>query len=141
MRVLVLAASLSGLGALLATHNAPPSRQTRPVLINVTCAGPDVVNILINPWSRDLNEGDVVELSLNANANTEQLTLEPKDPNDWLFDDPFPYAVSKATPKQLTQLKGTVQKGHAYGYTLTATCKAGDGPAKKIVIDPDMVVH
>lgn len=141
MRLFVpVAASLLGLGALPVLHTAPPQRVTRQVLINVTCAGANVVDVLINPWSRHMNVGDIVEFRLNANANTSDLTITPKDGNDWLFDDPFPYTVTKSTPKQLTRLKGTVQKGRSYAYNITATCKVANGPDKKIIIDPDIVV-
>lgn len=130
-----------GLAALPALFLLPSPNQgaTRPVVINVTCAGPGV-NFTLTPWRVGLSAANPVEWRIVGSANTDEITINPVTAGDWPFQEDPPFRATKAAPKGGGALKGGLQSGQVFHYSVTLTCQAPNGQAYRVVIDPDMVV-
>ncbi len=101
MRSALLAAA--GLFGLAAVPGIPSTTleqgAARPVVVNVTCTGQGV-NFSLTPWSVGLSAANPVDWRINASANTDEITIEPKVGEDWPFEETPPFRATKAAPKR-----------------------------------------
>jgi len=138
--ILIAAAGLLGLAVVPFIRPAPRSQgAVRPVVLTVTCTGQGV-NFSLSPWVVGLNAANPVEWRVNGSANTDEITIEPKDPGQWPFEEPPPYIATKSTPKRGGALKAGLQPGQVFRYTVTLQCRTPTSGPFRVVIDPDMVV-
>ncbi len=136
-RTLIAAAGLLGLAGIPLFRPTQPA--VRPVVLTVTCTGQGV-NFSLMPWSVGLSNANPVEWRINSNANTDEITIEPKPGEGWPFEEAPPFRATKTAPKRAGALKSGLQRGDVYRYTVTLTCRTPSSGPYRVVIDPDMVV-
>lgn len=118
-----------------AVHGPSPARATQTVTVNARCAGPRNTDVSVQPWNLHVAQGDDVQWSINAAANTDAITITPKA--TWPFANNRAQG-SKAAPANSSGMRpGSRGK---YSYSISLICQAGNNPPDTVVIDPDVIV-
>lgn len=124
--------------ATVATTGAVRQAQLVTVTVNARCAGPNTTQITVQPWNVRLNQGDQLRWVINANANSDEIVVEPKETSRWPFATRDAMLGTKEqparTPSMLANGRGT------YKYNISLTCQSGNNPPDRVVIDPDVIV-
>ena len=109
---------------------------TREVTIDARCTGGENTSITLRPWNLKIRQGDVVNWVLNANANSDDVTITPKR-NAWPFAAPPPYRGSKKTRAQSGAMRPNSRGRYSYNVSLICTNGAR---SDTVLIDPDIIV-
>lgn len=121
---------------LVRTSNAP--RAVVQVTVNARCAGPSNTEITVSPWNVHLAQGDEIAWVLSANANSNDITITPKETSDWPFATRGPFNGTKGAPARAGGMPGNARG--VYKYNIELVCQSGQNPPDRIVIDPDIIV-
>ncbi len=108
----------------------------REVTIDARCSGGDNTSITLRPWNLKLRQGDVVNWVLNANANSDEVTITPKR-DAWPFVGAPPYKGVKRNPAQSGAMRPN-SRGR-YSYNVSLICTNGLS-SDTVMIDPDIIV-
>ncbi len=132
---------LAGLG--LGVANALPSRshsQASPTSVDVRCTG-GRVQVTIDPWRMEVQQGGVGEWELNANAGSTTIEITPKRPgqNNWPFQAARHTGGRGAANRARGANMRANQGGRQFGYNITLVCQDGD-ETHTVVIDPDIII-
>ncbi len=115
-----------------------PQAAVVTVTVNARCAGPNTTQITVQPWNVRIRQGDQLRWVLNANANSDDIEITPKETSAWPFASRNPVFGTKEqparTPRMLANARGT------YKYNIVLTCQSGNNPPEQVVIDPDVIV-
>lgn len=135
-RLLVTAGVLCGV-VLTAAAIHPPARATGSVNVDARCTGGQNTQVTVSPWNLRINQGDDVQWTLNASANTTSITITPKNTATW------PFATNrgqgtKTTPAASSGMRAGASGRHAYSIQLV--CQVGNNPPDSVLIDPDVIV-
>lgn len=109
---------------------------TQDVTIDARCTGGSNTQVTLRPWNLRIKQGDDVRWVLNANANSNDITITPKNAN-WPFDAKPPYRGSKAQAARSGGMKGNARG--RYSYTVQLICTNGPN-ADTVTVDPDVIV-
>jgi hypothetical protein len=114
------------------------SRATVQVTVTARCAGPNSTEITVRPWNIRLQQGDEIEWVIAANANSEDITVTPKNSSGWPFASRGPYNGSKAQPTRANGMRPN-SRG-SYQYNIQLVCQSGNNPPDSVLVDPDIIV-
>jgi hypothetical protein len=109
---------------------------TRDVTIDARCTGGENTSVTLRPWNLKVRQGDDVRWVLNANANSDDITITPKR-EAWPFVDKPPYKGGKGRPARTGGMRPNAKGRYAYNVTLICTNGA---KADTVQIDPDIIV-
>ena len=109
-----------------------------PVTVSLTCADAGM-QASITPYIVQVPEGDQVEWKLAEGSTVMELEIDKKPNGSWPYDGKLPYKGGKDNPAKSGQMKGGLV-GRKFGYTISGTCTSTGGEARRIVIDPDMII-
>lgn len=142
-RILITATTIAVLGGVALVSSVALRSEQRPskksVQLNVTC-GAGNVRVTVNPWERDLIQGDTVEWSMASSADSDDFSIEPKQASRWAYSDAPPYRGTKANAAQARAMKPS-QAGQRYAYNITMTCQQGPSGPYTVIVDPDIVIR
>lgn len=114
------------------------SRATVRVTVNARCAGPNTTEVTVSPWNVRLAQDDEVEWVIAANANSNDITITPKETSDWPFASRGPFTATKG---RAARGNGMRQNGRGtYKYDITLVCQSGNNAPDSVRIDPDIIV-
>jgi hypothetical protein len=104
-----------------------PQAAVVTVTVSARCAGPNTTQVTVQ-----------LRWVLNANANSDDIEITPKETSGWPFASRNPVLGTKElparTPRMLANARGT------YKYNIALTCQSGNNPPDRVVIDPDVIV-
>lgn len=124
--------------AFVSTRSTPRSDQaTARVEINAKCAGPNNTAVTVSPWNLTIAQDDDVEWVLDGNADTEEVSITPKQRGKWPYASQPPYKGGKANPARADKMKRNA-KGR-YSYNVTLVCTNGN-TADTVTVDPDIII-
>jgi len=109
---------------------------TKEVTIDARCTGGDNTSITLRPWNLKLRQGDAVNWVLNANANSNDVTITPKR-DAWPFAAAPPYKGGKGKPAQSGAMRPNSRGRYSYNVSLICTNGAR---SDTVMIDPDIIV-
>ncbi len=122
---------------LVVSNDANAARfATRDVTIDARCTGGENTSVTLRPWNLKIRQGDDVRWVLNANANSDDITITPKRAA-WPFDAEPPYEGGKGRPAQSGGMRQNARG--RYSYNVTLICTNGTR-ADTVQIDPDIIV-
>ncbi|HEX2722862.1 MAG TPA: hypothetical protein VHM24_08090, partial [Gemmatimonadaceae bacterium] len=113
----------------------------KKVDIEVMCSlTPDSIFVKVDPWTVQLSRNTPkVIWKLTNSSNATDIDIKAKtDTSPWPFADRPPYSGQPKEKESKGAIVGT--KDQLYAYTIVATCPAGGGGTRKVVIDPDMII-
>lgn len=116
---------------------APPPGQ---VMVDARCAGPRNTSVTVSPWNLHVPRDSNVTITwvINAAANTDTITITPKQGTSWPFDGASAVG-SKAAPAQV-QGRTPNTPGVRYRYNIQLVCQVGSADPDTVVVDPDIIV-
>jgi hypothetical protein len=123
--------------ALVAAVSSAP-QATVTVTVNARCAGPKQTEITVSPWNVRMAQGDQINWVIANNANSDNITIEPKDRTRWPFTNQPPYAGTKANPARGTGMRPNARG--TYKYNISLICQQGSNAPDTVVVDPDIIV-
>ena len=109
---------------------------TKEVSIDARCTGGENTSITLRPWNLKIRQGDEVSWVLNADANSDEVSITPKR-NAWPFAATPPYRGSKKTRVQSGAMRPNARGRYSYNVSLICTNGAR---SDTILIDPDIIV-
>jgi hypothetical protein len=121
---------------LVAWRNTP--RAIVQVTVNARCAGPNNTEVTVSPWNVRLRQGDEVEWVLAANANSNNVTITPKETSDWPFATRGPFNGAKGNPARANGMRGNGRG--TYKYNIALVCQSGQNAPDSVIVDPDIIV-
>jgi hypothetical protein len=116
-----------------------PSRATVQVTVNARCAGPNSTEVTVSPWNVRLQQDDEIEWVIAANANSNNITLTPKETSGWPFASRGPFLAAKGQPARANGMRPN-SRGN-YKYNIQLVCQSGSNPPDSVIIDPDVIVN
>ncbi len=126
-----------GFGIPLARSADTPRRATVTVNVDVQCQG-SRVEFSVDPWVARLQQGDDVEWRLADNADSDTITVAPKQGRAWPFVAAAP-GGSRANAARSGNMRPNQRGRHQYNITLV--CQQGNSGPYTVVIDPDMDIN
>lgn len=116
---------------------APPPGQ---VTVDARCAGPRNTSVTVSPWNLHVPRDSNVTVTwvINAAANTDTITITPKQGTSWPFGGDAAVG-SKATPARV-QGRTPNEPGVRYRYNIQLVCRIGAADPDTVVVDPDIIV-
>lgn len=109
-----------------------------PVTVSLTCADAGM-QASISPYVVQVPEGDQVEWKIAESSTVSEIEIDKKQNGSWPYDGALPYRGGRENPPKAGRMKGGLV-GRKFGYTISGTCTSAGGEARRIVIDPDMII-
>jgi plastocyanin len=109
---------------------------TKEVTIDARCTGGDNTSITLRPWNLKVRQGDTVNWVLNANANSNDVTITAKR-EAWPFAEAPPYKGAKGKPARSGAMRPNARGRYSYNVSLICTNGAR---SDTVLIDPDIIV-
>ncbi len=136
---LVVLAGAVVCAVLTAAVRAPaPALAMRTVTIDARCAGTRSTQVSVSPWNVSVAQGDDIQWTINAAANTNAVTITPKASISW------PFATNRASGTKATPAQSSGMRANArgrYSYTIQLICQAGSAAPDTVRVDPDVIVE
>jgi hypothetical protein len=114
------------------------SRAVVQVTVNARSAGPNNTENTVSPWNVRLQQGDEIEWVIAANANSNDITVLPKETSDWPFATRGPFNAAKGRPARVNGMRANGRG--TYKYNIQLVCQSGNNPPDAVLIDPDIIV-
>ncbi|MEO8577592.1 MAG: hypothetical protein ABI556_12860 [Gemmatimonadales bacterium] len=110
------------------------------VAVDIRCLAGNGVQFSLTPWAVQIAQGDSVSWVLSPDAGVPEITITPKVPTKWPYDDAGPYKGNAAKGPKVKKMKNNVKVGDRYSYNVSGVCTRADGTTSNVVIDPDMII-
>jgi hypothetical protein len=141
-RWLVLRIAVLALPAFACSKPGLPTLATKEVDVTVTCVG-NAVSATISPYAIELVKnsqgGESVEWRLLNSPNASEIEIDKKRGKDFPYEVSLPVKGNANKPPKAGGMKRDAEG--SYPYNISVTCTPDGGTARKIVIDPDMIIR
>ena len=126
-------------GVACSSGTLPISGKVVPVSVRITCAS-DSMNASIFPYVAQVPDSDGVTWTLVESPHVTEFEIDKKKWNSpWPYGDKPPVRGDRERPASANNMKrGLV--GRKFSYNISATCTAPGREARRIVIDPDLII-